>query len=181
MCACVFGTGAGKGPARGIVVAEALRAAPDRVAAVEMPADSHAEAGTGPPARLLGQLEGHAVEDHDIVLADGTLLLLTQDRVEIDAVERHEGAGGVGGRVGELGVVVRDELLDEIGVGGRGRGDAGEGQLVDQAALDGAVEALTAAARLRRVGADVLDAEALEGAADRVGCVRSMGPPAVGV
>lgn len=63
----------------------------------------------------------------------------------------------------ELGIVVQDELLDEIGVGGGARGDAGEGQLVDQTALDGAVEALTAAARLGRVGADVLDAEALEG------------------
>jgi hypothetical protein len=64
------------------------------------------------------QLEGHAFEDHNIVLADGTLLLLTQDRVEINAVERHEGAGGVGERVCELGVVVREGLLDKIGVGG---------------------------------------------------------------
>src|SRR5262249_60303323 len=120
MCACVFGTGAGKGLAHGIVVAEALRAAPDRVAAVEMPADRHAEAGTGPPARLLGQLEGHAVEDHDIVLADGTLLLLTQDRVEIDAVERHEGAGGVGGRGGGVGGGGGGERPWEVGGGGRG-------------------------------------------------------------
>jgi hypothetical protein len=97
MRACVFGTGAVQGLASGIVVAEALRAAPDRVAAVEVAANGHAEAGTGPPARLLGQLEGHALEDHDIVLADGALLLLTQDRVEIDAVQRHEGGGRVGG------------------------------------------------------------------------------------
>jgi hypothetical protein len=67
------------------------------VAAVEVAADGHAKAGTGPPARLLGQLEGHAFEDHNIVLADGTLLLLTQDRVEIDAVERHEGGAGSAG------------------------------------------------------------------------------------
>lgn len=97
MGACVFGTGAVRGLAGGIVVAQALSAAPDRVAAVEVATDGHAEAGTGPPARLLGHLEAHALDDHDIVLADGTLLLLTQDRVEIDAVERHEGGGRVGG------------------------------------------------------------------------------------
>src|SRR6266545_8308413 len=97
-----FWDGGRPGASGGIVVAQALGAAPDRVVAVEMPADGDAEAGTGPPARLLGQLEGHALEDHDIVLADGALLVLTQDRVEIDAVEGHEGTGGVGGGVREL-------------------------------------------------------------------------------
>ena len=136
MRACVFGTGAVQGLAGGIVVAEALGAAPDRVAAVEMPTDGHAEAGTGPPARLLGQLEGHALEDHDIVLADGALLLLTQDRVEIDAVEGHEGAGGIGGGVRELGVVVRrDTGRGNVRVQRRSRKnqDSREGESPDRA------------------------------------------------
>ena len=149
MRAGVFGPGAGdRGWPVAIVVAQALGAPPDRVAAVDVAAHGDAQAGTGPPARLLGELEGHALEDHDIVLADGALLVLTQDRVEINAVEGHEGAGGVGGGVRELGVVVRDEPLGEIGIGGGARGDPGQRQLVDQPALDGAVEPLAPAAGL---------------------------------
>src|SRR5207245_1872200 len=81
-------------------------------------------------------------------------------------VEGDEGGGGVGRRVGELFVVGGDEVFAQIDVGGVGGGEGIQLQLVDDAALQGAVEALAAAAGLGRVGRDVLDAELREGAAD---------------
>jgi hypothetical protein len=51
-------------------------------------------------------------------------------------------------------------------VGGLQPGDAGQAEFVDEAALEGAIEPLAPAARLGRVGADVLDPQAGEGAAD---------------
>ena len=44
--------------------------------------------------------------DHDIVAPDGPLLQVTEDRVEVDVVQGHEGRRGIGRRVGELRVVV---------------------------------------------------------------------------
>jgi hypothetical protein len=61
----------------------------------------------------------------------------------------------------------------EVGIGRRARGEARQVQFVDEAALYGAVEALAAAARLGRVGADVLDAQVREGPAD-LGAVRTI-------
>jgi hypothetical protein len=50
---------------------------------------------------------------------------------------------------------------------GRGDGaDAGDAELIDEAILEGAVEAFTSALGMRRVGGDVLDAEAGQGATD---------------
>src|SRR5207247_1960152 len=51
--------------------------------------------------------------------------------------------------------------------------DTRQVELVDEAPLHGAVEALAAAPGLGGVGADVLDAEVLEGAAD-LGAVRAI-------
>ncbi len=117
MRACVLRTGTIQGLAGGIVVAHALSARPDRVAAVEVAVDGHTEASTGSPAQLLGQLESHALEGDDIVRADGALRLLTQDRVEIEAVEGHDGAGGVGGGVRELGAEALEGAADLRGMG----------------------------------------------------------------
>src|SRR5260370_32395918 len=55
---------------------------------------------------------------------------------------------------------------DVDAVGGGHRGDAGEAEFVDEAILQGAVDALTAAAGRGRIAEDVLDAEASQGAAD---------------
>ena len=74
--------------------------------AIEVAADGHAEPRAGAPAGLLGELQGDALEDDDIVEADGALFLLAQDESQIDGPERHEGRVWVRRRAGELGVVV---------------------------------------------------------------------------
>jgi len=63
-----------------------------------------------------------------------------------------------------------------------GCGNPGRAQLVDEAILKRAVEPLAAAARLRRVGGNVLDAQLRQGSADlgEAGLV-DVAPFAVGV
>ena len=149
---------------------------------MDIPTHGDAEAGAGPPARLLAQLQSDLSKRHHIVLADRAHLLLAQDAVELDAMQRDERRRGVDRGVRELLVVVGDESFRQIGIGPAASGDPRPVEFVDEAPLDGPVEPLTAAPGLRRVGADVLDAEV--GARARptwVGWVRSMGPPAVGV
>src|SRR5438067_3743650 len=75
---------------------------------------------------LLGQLQAHGVEAHGVVGGDGSLILLTQDLIEIDVAERHEGRRRIGRRVAEAGVVVGNEALAKIRVGGLERGDVGQ-------------------------------------------------------
>ena len=48
-------------------------------------------AGAGAAAGLLGDLRGTAVEDHDVVLADGALLFVTEDVLEVHGAEGDEG------------------------------------------------------------------------------------------
>jgi hypothetical protein len=154
------GAGAAERLARRIEAAETVRPAPDGVRRVEMPAHDHAEAGAGRPARLLGELESQAREGHDVVEADDALSFLTQDLVEVHVAQWDERRGGVGGRPREGGVVVRNELLAEIRVGGVQGRDVRPAELIDEAILQRAIEALAAPARLGRIGADVLDAQA---------------------
>ena len=107
-----------EGGAGGVVAAQALRAAPDGVGAIEVAADGDAEPRAGAAAGLLGELQGDALEDDDIVEADGALFLMAQDEIQIDGAERDEGRVRVRRRAGELGVVVGDEVLAQVGVGG---------------------------------------------------------------
>jgi len=169
MRARVFRPGEREGLAVTVVAAEAARAMPDREQPMDIPTHGDAEARAGPPARLLGQLQGNLIKSHHIVLADGPRVLLAQDAVELDAVQGNECGGGVGRRVRELLVVIGDELFRQVGIGPAAGGDPRQVEFVDEAPLDGPVEPLTAAAGLGRVGADVLDAEVGEGAAD-LGC-----------
>jgi hypothetical protein len=127
-----------------------------------MPANGDAEAGAGAAPGLFGDLQGEAVEDHDVVLADGALLFVTEDVLEVCGAEGDEGAGGVAGGVGELRVVVSDEPIAHVGVGRRDRRDARHAQLVDEPTLQGAVQALAAAARLGGIAGNVFDAEAAQ-------------------
>src|SRR5213083_1923033 len=105
MRAGVFRSIGRKGMARGVVVAEAARPVPDGELTLDVPTDGHTEPRTRGTAGLLGDLEREGVESDDVVLADRALFLLAQDRVEVDAVQRHEGDGGVGGRPRKLCVV----------------------------------------------------------------------------
>jgi hypothetical protein len=138
-------------------------------------------AGAGRPAGLLGQLQGHAIEAHDVIVSDDALLFLADDLLEIDVAEGNEGRRGIGRGAGEGGVVVGDEVLDEVRVGRVHGGDAGVAQFIDQPILEGAIEPLAAAAGLRGVGADVFDAQAGEGAAELGEVSAIHGPPALGV
>ncbi len=96
------GASAGQRPALGVVVAQALRAAPDGVGAREVAADGDSQPGAGPAAGLLGQLQRHAVKDDDVILPDDPRLFVTEDLVEIDVAHGDEGTGGIRGRPGEL-------------------------------------------------------------------------------
>jgi hypothetical protein len=116
---------------------------------------------------LLGDLQGDTVEAHDIVAADEPFALLGEQVIEVvSRAQRDEGAGGISRRAGELGVVVGDELLAQVGIGRLEGADPGEAQFVDEAALPSAVEPFDTAAGLRRVAGDVVDPEACEDAAD---------------
>lgn len=67
--------------------------------------------------------------------------------------------------MGEPGIIARAEAIKHpLRLGERGR--PGEAQLRDEAVLEGAEEALDAAFRLGRVGADPVDAQFMEGTAD---------------
>src|SRR5258707_941394 len=160
------GAGGAPGAALAGVAPEAGGAVPDRVVAGEVPADEDAKAGAGAEARLFGQLEGHAIGGGDIVAAHDAFLLEAEHLLEVDAAERDKGGRRVGGRPTELVVEGGEEALPQVAVGGGHRGDAGEAEFVDEAILQGAVDALTAAAGRGRIAEDVLDAEASQGAAD---------------
>ena len=77
--------------------------------AIEVPADSHAKARASAAAGLLAELQRHALEDDDIVEANGALFLMAQDEPQVDGPERHEGRVRVRRGAGELGVVVGDD------------------------------------------------------------------------
>src|SRR5438034_1204780 len=68
-------------------------------------------------------------------------------------------------RRGEAAIVVRHEDREEGLGGGRG-GETPEAQLLDEAILERAVGALDPALRLRAVGAETVDVEGAEGAAE---------------
>ena len=98
MCAGVFWPVEWEGAPGAVVAAEAARAMPDREQPMDIPTHGNAEASAGPPARLLGQLQGDLLEGHHIVLADRPRVLLAQDAVEVHAMQGNEcGAGPAGG------------------------------------------------------------------------------------
>src|SRR3989441_10394375 len=68
-------------------------------------------------------------------------------------------------RRGEAAIVVRHENREEGLGGGRG-GETPQAQLLDEAILERAVGALDPALRLRTVGAETVDVEVAEGAAE---------------
>ena len=84
-------------PALGVVPAQALRAAPHRVLATEVATHRHAQPRAAPPAPLLGELQGAALEAHDIVAADEPLALLGKELIEVHGhAEWDKGARGIG-------------------------------------------------------------------------------------
>src|SRR5262249_5375669 len=112
-----------------IVAAKATSAVPDRMVAVEMTADDHAQARTGATARVLGELQGQLFSGDDIVAADDALKFHAEDLLEIHAAQRHERGGAISRRAAEFGIEGRDEGLAQVAVGGRDRRDTSHAQL----------------------------------------------------
>ncbi len=77
----------------------------------EVTAHGDAEPRAGPAAGLFGELEGHPVEDDDVILADGAVFFMAENVVEVHRAQGHTGAGGVGGGPGEGGVIVWNEVV----------------------------------------------------------------------
>ena len=146
-----------------VVAPQATCTVPDGMLAVEVASHRYMQAGTGAAARLLSELQREALGRDDIVAADDALVFDAQNVLELDATRRHKGGGGIGGRASEFGIEGGEEVLAQVAIGRGDGGDAGDAPLVDQAILQGAIDAFTAAA------------------SGRVRRRRSGGPPAVGV
>src|SRR3546814_3470859 len=94
-----------------------------------------------------------------VVVADPALVLNAQDLAPGAGAVGYEGRGGLLGGDGEAGIVRGDVDLGEPAVGRLDLPDAGQPELLGQAVLECAEGPLGAAARLGRIGGDVLDAE----------------------
>ena len=113
-----------------IVAAETAGAIPHRVMAVEMLTNKHAQPRAGAAARLLGDLEQHAVTANNIVVTDDPFGFHTEDLVEIHAAQGHEGGGRIRRGPAEVRVERGNERVAEITVGGGDGADAGDRLLV---------------------------------------------------
>src|SRR5437868_56021 len=164
MTARVNGMASGR-PSASVIAGQAAGAIPDRMTAVEVAADEDVQAGAGATAGLFAELQGHAVGGDDVIATDDAFVLDAQDLLEIDAAEGHEGRAAVSGWPAELGVEGGDKLGAHVAIGSGDRPDPGYAQLIDQAILQGAVDALAPPSGLGRVPENMLDAEPLEGAA----------------
>src|SRR5579863_1965858 len=111
-------------------------------------------------ARL--DLQPELLEEDGVVVADDTVLLAAEDLAERAAGPGHEGAAGLARLDGEALIVRRQVGLGDEPVGRLDGVDAGVGELLGQAALEGAEHALRAPACLGRIGGDMADAELSE-------------------
>src|SRR5436309_4644307 len=103
---------------------------------------------------------------HGELRRDAAELLEREDLCEV--LTREQGPMRIVGdprRRGEAAIVVRHEDREEWLGGGRG-GETPEAQLLDEAILERAVGGLDPALRLRAVGAETVDVEVAEGAAE---------------
>jgi len=80
--------GRGERGALGGEASETVGAAPHTVGAVEVAAHDDAQAGAGRTPRLLGELEGQALETHHVVLADDARRLFAEELIEIDTASQ---------------------------------------------------------------------------------------------
>jgi hypothetical protein len=148
------------------VAPQAARAPPDRMGAVEIAPQGDLQPDAGAPAALFGELQHEAIEADGVVARDGPHFFVTENLVQIDGAERHEGGRGIGRRPRELRVEGGQEVIAQIAVRGRQRADTGDAQLVHEPVLQRAIHALAPAARVGRVPEEVLDAQPLQGASD---------------
>jgi hypothetical protein len=125
--------------------------------------------------------QGHPLPGDGVVVADLAIVRNAQDLPPGLRGIGDEGRAVLRGGLGEAGVVLGQIDRGQPAVGGLDAGDAGQPELLRQPVLQRPEDPLGAAARLRRVGGDVLDAELRKRPADLVSCVRDTLPPAAGV
>src|SRR5438876_1539341 len=109
------------------------------------------------------QLKHEPLEAHSAVVTHGALMLTREHEAQIHGDEADERALGLRGLHREAAVEVGDERRGEIRVGRSVVRDPGDAELLGKAALERPEVPLTATAGFRRAGADVPDAEGLEG------------------
>src|SRR5579885_2415511 len=112
------------------------------------------------------ELKHEPLEAHGVVVAHQAFMLAREQEAEIDPGKAHERAGGLRGLDREAAVKVGEEGRGEIRVGGSVVGNPRHAELRGEAALERPEVPLTAAPGFRGAGADVPDAEGLEGTAD---------------
>jgi hypothetical protein len=116
--------------------------------AVEIAPQGDLQPDAGAPAALFGELQHEAIEADGVVARDGPHFFVTENLVQIDGAERHEGGRGIGRRPRELRVEGGQEVIAQIAVRGRQRADTGDAQLVHEPVLQRAIHALAPAARV---------------------------------
>src|SRR5579884_2117664 len=136
---------------------QASRSVENRDLAVDvmMHADLGAhEMGAG---RMRRNLQARSVPRHRVVGRDDALLLKAENVAPLRLGDRHEGARRIRRLDREAGVVGRQIMIADKGVGRFDVSDPSQGQLLGQAVLKRAERPLRAAARLWRISRDVLD------------------------
>ena len=130
----------------------------DAPRAVDVFMHGHATPHEVTPQRAGLNLEAATAHLDGVVIAHDPLMVNREDPVEIDR-GRHEGGAGLGGRHRKAAIEPRAALGGQPHVGRLPRGDPLQPEFLGPAALQGAVEALLAAARLRRMRRDRVNAE----------------------
>jgi hypothetical protein len=141
----------------------------DGDAAIEALVDLDDRFGVVALVRAGQELDLCGPERDRVVVAHGALVFEAEDRLGVEAGGPGPiGSGWVRRRLGEAGVVTREEVSQE-GIGSFAVGDAGQAQFGAQAILERAKEPLDTALGLGAAGGDPVDAQFRERAADLCG------------
>ena len=103
--------------------AEPVRAAGDRVPAIQMASHRDLEPRTTAPTGLRRNLQDVVLQGDRVILRDHALVFVAEDRIEIDRPHRHKRTGGIPRGARERGVVLRHEVIGEIPIRRREGGD----------------------------------------------------------
>jgi hypothetical protein len=111
--------------------------------------------------RVGRNLQAQALIPHGIVIGDDAIFLHAQNISEIGTDPRDEGRARLRGRHRKAPVVGREKLGEQIPVRCRQVRNPGERQFLGQPILQGAEDALGAAAGFRRIGSNQRDPQLL--------------------
>ena len=114
----------------GLVWGEGARIVEDGQAGVRVVLDADLGPDVVQPGRRRRDLRDEAVEAHGVVVADGALLLGTEDVPPLLGSDGGEGRARLLGRRREAGVAIGDEGLGEEAVGRGAGGDVAQGELL---------------------------------------------------